>query len=67
MADRHTTFARDSERVEWEKMNLGDPPDTPISEINARKRAWHKDSLFRRFQLGEFKKPKLATARSKHG
>ncbi|TGO33209.1 hypothetical protein BHYA_0260g00110 [Botrytis hyacinthi] len=61
---------------QYEVMNLGDPPDTPISEINARNRAWSRnrvkyleaiqDSLFRRYQLGEFKKPKLPTPRTKH-
>ncbi|TGO62624.1 hypothetical protein BCON_0018g00170 [Botryotinia convoluta] len=61
---------------EHEKMNLGDPPDTPIGEINARKRAWYrsrveyldaiKDLLFRRYQLDGIKKPKLPTLRTKH-
>lgn len=61
---------------QYEEMNLGDSPDTPISEINARNLAWSgirvryleaiQDSLFRWYQLGESKKPKRPTPRSNH-
>ncbi|TGO16039.1 hypothetical protein BTUL_0032g00010 [Botrytis tulipae] len=61
---------------QYVEMNPGDPPDTSNSEINARNRAWGRtrvryletiqDSLFRWYQLGEFKKSKLPTRRIKH-